>query len=230
MISIITPVLNEQESIRGFLVHVNGLEGEFELILIDGGSSDGTMEEIERERQDFSHHIMVLESEQGRGLQMNRGAREAKGDIFLFLHVDSEIERDSLKVIENEIHKGDMIGGGFIHSFHHPDRFMKLTSAFGNGRARATKIFYGDFGIFIKKEIFEKMGGYDKIPVLEDVEFCKRAKKYGDMGQIDRRIVTSPRRYENKGKYKLTALFTLAVLLNMIGLRPRFLCRYIVEM
>jgi rSAM/selenodomain-associated transferase 2 len=230
MISIITPVLNEEENIRRFLAHVNGLKGEFELILVDGGSSDGTMEEIEIRRQDFSHDLKVLESKMGRGLQMNMGAVEARGDILLFLHADSEIERDSLKVIEESIHENGIIGGGFTHSFQNPDWFLKLSSTFGNSQAKITRIFYGDFGIFIRKDIFEKMNGYQEIPFLEDVELCRNAKKYGKMVQIDRLMSTSPRRYEMKGRFRLTAFFAMALIFNMIGWRPQFLYEYIVEM
>jgi rSAM/selenodomain-associated transferase 2 len=229
MISIITPVLNEKENIRRFFEHVNGLESDFELILVDGGSSDGTLGEIEREKEGFSQPLTVLSSPRGRSLQMNRGAKGAKGDILLFLHVDTKIEKDSLNIIERKTSEEGIIGGGFIQSYQNPDTFLKITSAFGNLRARATKIFFGDFGIFIKKDIFDRMGGYEEISFLEDVQLCKKAKHYGDLVQIERDIITSPRRYENKGRLRLTAFFTLAVLLNMVGLRPRFLYRYIVE-
>jgi rSAM/selenodomain-associated transferase 2 len=229
MISIITPVLNEKDNIRGFLDHINELDGGLELILVDGGSTDGTISEIERGKQEYDHPLVVVRSARGRGLQMNNGAKIANGDILLFLHVDSTIEKDSLGIIEDRIGKEGMIGGGFIHSFKDPDKFLKITSAFGNSRVRATKVFFGDFGIFIRKDIFDKMGGYDEIPFLEDVELCKKAKKYGELDQIDSVIITSARRYEKKGRFRLTAFFTLAVVLNMAGLRPRFLYQYIVD-
>ena len=79
------------------------------------------------------------------------------------------------------------------------------------------------------KEILERMEGYDDLPFLEDVEFCKKAKKYGKLGQIDKLIITSPRRYHAKGKFRLTAFFSLAVFLNMLGLRPKFLYGWIIE-
>jgi rSAM/selenodomain-associated transferase 2 len=230
MISIITPVLNERENLGRFLEHVNGLESDFELIFVDGGSTDGTAEELKKTREGFDHPLTVVSSSQGRGLQMNIGAEAAKGDILLFLHVDSEIEKDSINVIESKVSEEGIIGGGFTHSFEDPDTFLKLTSAFGNIRARTTKIFFGDFGIFLRKDIFHSMGGYDEIPFLEDVELCRKAKHYGNMDQINRLIKTSSRRYEKKGKLRLTAFFTLAVLLNSVGLRPKFLYRYIVEM
>jgi rSAM/selenodomain-associated transferase 2 len=230
MISIITPVLNEKDNIKPFFNHINHLKGDFELILVDGGSTDGTLEEINRLKGAFHHPLNVLSASRGRASQMNRGAEEARGEILLFLHVDSQIEEDSLVLIKKRIADGDIIGGGFTHSFSDPDFFLRLASAFGNFRTRATKIFFGDFGIFIRKDIFEKMGGYDDVIFLEDVEFCKKAKRYGKMEQIDRMIITSPRRYDSKGKIRLTVFFTLAVLLNVLGFRPRFLYRYIGEM
>lgn len=230
MISIITPILNEEESIGRYFQNINDLEGDFELILVDGESSDGTLLEIEKIREGFDHPLTVISSPRGRSLQMNRGVKVAKGDILLFLHVDTKIERDSLNVIEGRITDDGIIGGGFTQRFENPDTFLKITSAFGNLRTRATRIFFGDFGIFIKKDIFDRMGGYNEIPFLEDVELCKKAKQYGKLDQIDRVIITSPRRYEKKGKIRLTAFFTMAVFLNMVGLRPKFLYRYIIEM
>lgn len=229
MISIITPVLNEKDNIEAFFHYLGTLEGDFEMIIIDGGSKDGTLDEINGFKQGFPHPLKVLNSPPGRARQMNVGADAAEGDILLFLHVDSQIARDSLPLIENEINEGGIIGGGFTHSFSNPDTFLKMASAFGNARTRATQIFFGDFGIFIRKDVFEKMGGYDELPFLEDVEFCKKAKKHGRLGQIDRLIVTSPRRYHAKGKFKLTAFFSLAVFLNMLGLRPSFLYKWIIE-
>ncbi|UCG04360.1 MAG: TIGR04283 family arsenosugar biosynthesis glycosyltransferase, partial [Candidatus Heimdallarchaeota archaeon] len=229
-ISIITPVLNERENIKLFLDHVENLKGNFELILVDGGSTDGTLDEIKRLRGVFHHSLNVLSTSRGRGNQMNKGAEIAKGDILLFLHVDSHLDGESLNIIEKKIKDGRIIGGGFMHSFSDPDVFLKLNSAFGNLRARATKIFFGDFGIFIRRDVFERIGGYDDIIILEDVELCKKAKRYGKLEQIESLIVTSPRRYLSKGKIRLTAFFIMAVLFNMVGLRPRFLCKYIVEM
>jgi rSAM/selenodomain-associated transferase 2 len=227
MISIITPVLNERENIEQFFDHVENLKGDFELIMVDGGSTDGTLDEVKRVREEFHHPLTVLSTSRGRAKQMNKGAEVAKGDNLLFLHVDSHIEGDSLNIIEKKIAEGSIIGGGFTHSFSDPDIFLKLNSAFGNLRARATKIFFGDFGIIIRRDVFERIGGYDDIIILEDVELCKKAKRYGKFEQIERLIVTSPRRYYIKGKIRLTAFFILAVLLNIVGLRPKFLYRYI---
>jgi rSAM/selenodomain-associated transferase 2 len=230
MISIITPVLNEQRNIRTFLSYVDGLEGDFELILVDGGSTDGTFDEVERSKVTLHHPLKVLSASRGRGSQMNKGAEVAKGDILLFLHVDSRLEEGSLIAIDKKINENGIIGGGFTHSFSDPDAFLDLSSVIGNVRVRMTKIFFGDFGIFIKRNVFERMGGYEDISFLEDVEFCKKAKRYGRLEQIDKHIVTSPRRYHKIGKIRLSGFFLLALFLNLAGHRPDFLYKYITEM
>ncbi|VVB87684.1 Glycosyl transferase family 2 [uncultured archaeon] len=227
MISIITPILNEEGYVRPFLIHLNKVQGDFELILVDGGSTDGTLKEVENCRNEFHGKLRLLIAERGRAIQMNKGAEAARGDILLFLHVDCFIQKDSLAIIEKEIYRNGIIGGGFRHAFYDSDLFLRLNSAFGNLRAGLTRIFFGDFGIFLRKDIFEKIGRYDNIPILEDVELCYKAKKYGKLRQIDRFIFTSPRRYLKHGKVRLTVVFILANLFNIVGLRPRFLIRYI---
>jgi rSAM/selenodomain-associated transferase 2 len=227
MISIITPILNEEGYVMPFIAHIRDLEGDFELIMVDGGSSDGTLKEVENSMD--GHRIKLLRTQRGRAIQMNKGAEAACGDILLFLHVDCFIAKDSLKLIETEIYVEKNIGGGFKQYFSDPDAFLKFVSAFGNLRARFTKIFFGDYGIFLRKDIFERIGSYDNLPFLEDVELCKKAKKYGNLARIDRFIYTSPRRYLSKGRIRLTVVFILAGLFNYAGFRPRFLLKYIID-
>ncbi|MCX9083615.1 MAG: TIGR04283 family arsenosugar biosynthesis glycosyltransferase [Candidatus Methanoperedens sp.] len=230
MISIITPVFNEEKNIKPFISHIGSLDGDFELIIVDGGSSDSTVEEIQNCIDIFNHQLISLVSGRGRAVQMNRGAKIAHGGIFLFLHVDCVLEKDALIIIEKVISEHNIAGGGFKQAFSDPDLFLKFQSYLGNIRAGLTQVFFGDYGIFIKKEFFQKIGGYDEIPFLEDVEICRKAKKYGRLMQVDRKILTSSRRYLKKGKITLTIAFTLAIFFNDLGWRPGFLWKYIVEM
>lgn len=229
MISIITPILNESENIKPFLSHLNTLEGDFELILVDGGSTDNTISMIKKYKKIFQKNLSLEKTSQGRGKQMNEGAKIAEGNIFLFLHVDCTLEKDAINVIEKEIKSRKIIGGGMVQAFSNPDFFLRFISKYGNFRVKINKIFFGDFGIFIRKDIFEKVGGFDDIVFLEDVEFCKKVKRYGELIQINRKITTSSRRFHSIGKFKVTLMFITALLINLIGVRPKFLIKYIVD-
>ena len=229
MISIITPLLNERGHINSFLDNISKIEGNFELILVDGGSVDGTMDEVMTNRSRFNKRLSILESESGRANQMNKGAEYANGDILLFLHVDCSIQKGSLEIIENTVKSGKVIGGGFKQAFSNSDSFLQFVSILGNIRTRVMKIFFGDYGVFIRKDVFEKVGGYDNIQFLEDVELSNKVKKYGKLIQIDSVILTSPRRYETKGRLRLSIFFALAYLFNLVKFRPKFLIKYIVD-
>lgn len=229
MLSIITPVLNEEENIPGFLAHIDDLEGPVELIVVDGGSTDGTCRALEAAAESFSRRIVVLSSPRGRAVQMNAGARHATGTVLLFLHADCRIPPDAPEGIRRALEREGVIGGGFRHTFANRDPLLSLTSWFGNLLAAWTQTFFGDFGIFVDKEAFFEVGGYDSLPYLEDVEFSRAARRHGRLVQVDRPIVVSPRRYREMGKYRLSAVYILVMLLNVVGIRPKRFVRYVVE-
>lgn len=226
LISIITPLINERDCVKPFFEQLRSLNGDFELILVDGGSSDGTLEEAKKNIEEFSHATKLLEARFGRAAQMNRGAEEAEGDVLLFLHVDCLVPKDSLKLIETEISENGIIGGALRQTFSNSDFFLRFMSIFGNLRSQLTGTFFGDYGIFLRKEVFQKIGGYDNTPFLEDVELCRKAKRYGRLVQIDSYIFTSPRRYLSNGRLRTTIIFTVVCLLNFLRLRPRFFIKH----
>lgn len=229
MLSIITPVLNEEENIAAFLAHIDDLAGPLELIIVDGGSTDNTCRALEAAARSFSHRLIVLSSPAGRGVQMNAGARHATGTALLFLHVDCRIPPDAPAAIGRALEREGVIGGGFYHTFANRDPLLRLTSGFGNLLAAGTQTFFGDFGIFIEKEAFFAIGGYESLPYLEDVEFSRTARRHGRLVQVDRPITVSPRRYLQVGKYRLSAVYVLAMLLYVVGIRPKRFIRYVVE-
>jgi rSAM/selenodomain-associated transferase 2 len=228
LISVVTPVFNEKNYVRPFLESLKLLDGDFELILVDGGSSDGTIQEIKNNLQKFPKNVKILRTERSRANQMNKGAEEAIGNILLFLHVDSYLLNDSIFLIEKNILDRKIVGGAFIHKFSNEDVFLRFLNVFGYLRSNMTKIFFGDYGIFLRKDIFWKIGGYDSILFLEDVELCKKARRYGKLIQIKRNIITSPRRFIKEGKLKLTIVFIIANIMNHLGFRPKFLLRYFI--
>lgn len=229
MLSIITPVLDEEENVEPFCRSLCELFGEFEVIVVDGGSSDATVQRFLHAADGFPHRMSVLETRAGRGLQMNEGVRAATGTILLFLHIDCRIPCDAISAIDEAMTEPGVIGGGFRHSFMNSDLVLSANSRVGNLLARRRQIFLGDFGIFVRREIFDSIGGYDDLPFLEDAEFSKKARNYGRLVQLDRTILVSPRRYEAAGEVRLSALYAVALLLNAAGVRPWFLKRHIAD-
>jgi rSAM/selenodomain-associated transferase 2 len=229
LISIITPVLNEEDMITPFLDHLSGLSGSFELIVVDGGSTDLTCTIIRDYTGRFPAPLHLLSTEAGRSGQMNAGANIAQGDILLFLHVDCTIPADALQIILQTCSEPGVCGGAFTHSFGEPGIVHAVIGILVNACTKYTRTFFGDAGIFVKHDIFFKAGGFPIIPWCEDLEFCSSVKKYCRMKQINRVIMSSPRRFQRVGRMKLTAVYLLAIVLNMAGIRPMLLKRYIVD-
>jgi len=221
MISIITPVLNEKKQIAPFCAHLAGLDGRFECLVVDGGSTDGTVAEVHRCENALPFPLQLLSAPRGRAMQMNAGAAAAKGEILLFLHVDCRIPPGSLAAIEAAVQSEAAVGGGFTHSFAPTSPLLAATSTLGNLYARATGIFFGDFGIFLQRDAFLRIGGYDtSLPYCEDAGLCRAARKVGRLVQIPQTIVSSSRRYEHQGRFRLTAIFAAVIFLDTLGIRP----------
>jgi rSAM/selenodomain-associated transferase 2 len=228
-ISIITPVLNEEDMITPFLDHLALLQGPFELLIVDGGSSDATRARIQQYPSPFPAPLHLLSAPAGRSGQMNTGAAAAQGEILLFLHVDCRIPVDSLQVITQVCTEQGVCGGAFTHSFGEPGLFHAFIGNIINAGTRYTRTFFGDFGIFVQRDVFFQAGGFELIPFCEDLEFCRSVRTYGRMKQVNRVIRSSPRRFRRIGRVKLTAVYMLAIVLNRAGIRPLFLKRYIVD-
>jgi len=229
LISIISPVLNEENMIGPFLDHLAVLQGAFELIIVDGGSSDTTCAAIRDSAGNFPAPLHLLSAPAGRSVQMNTGAATARGEILLFLHADCRIPPDSLQVMSRACGEEGVCGGAFTHSFGEPGLFHAVISGLINTGAHVSRTFFGDFGIFVKRDVFFPAGGFEDIPYCEDLEFCRSVRRFGRMVQVNRVIRSSPRRFLRVGRVKLTAVYMLAIILNRAGIRPSFLKRCIVD-
>ncbi|MGM0502861.1 MAG: TIGR04283 family arsenosugar biosynthesis glycosyltransferase [Bacillota bacterium] len=214
LISIIIPVLNEEKTIVDVLGHVNDLAGNKEIIVVDGGSIDQTPQLAEGLAD------KVCQTKAGRGHQMNYGASFAAGEILLFLHSDSWLEKGSLLAIAAALKDENIIGGSFslkIDDDSWPLRFISWTS---NLRAKYLNLIFGDQGIFVRRHIFEELGGYPEIELMEDWEFSKRLAKRGELIQLNHQIYTSARRWEEYGVWKTIWLMHKIKLLYVLGVKP----------
>ncbi|WPC39404.1 TIGR04283 family arsenosugar biosynthesis glycosyltransferase [Clostridium sp. JS66] len=210
MVSIIIPVLNEEKNIEKSLIQFNRLKGNKEIIIVDGGSSDSTKQIAER-------FAKVVLSERGRANQMNKGAAKARGDILWFVHLDSIVNENSIEKIQLAIDE-KYVGGGFSLKFYDYDTlFMKYISTTSNLRAKYLGLYFGDQGIFVRRDVFEGVGGYPKQEIMEDWELSLLIKKMGKLKLINTTIGTSARRFKNGGQLKTHLLMHKIKLLYLLG-------------
>ncbi len=220
MISIIVPVLNEAERLEAFFERLGLQSGEREVILADGGSRDAS-EGIAAGRARW------VSAPPGRALQMNAGAAAAGGDILLFLHCDTALPPGGLEMIEEAMRDENTAGGGFAHRFDRDDRFSRFISLTANTRARRWKLYFGDQAIFVRRRVFERLGGYAEMPLFEDWDLSARMRNTGgNIALIEAPITTSGRRIEVWGKRKCFAVWWGLSILYALGVRVERLARY----
>jgi Glycosyltransferases, probably involved in cell wall biogenesis len=210
MVSIIIPVLNEEKNIEKTLIQFNALKGDKEIIVADGGSRDNTKEIAER-------FAKVISSKKGRANQMNKGVEKANGDILWFVHSDSVIKENSIEEIQLAIDEG-YVGGGFSLKFYdYNTLFMIYISVTSNLRAKYLGLYFGDQGIFVKRSVFESLGGYPRQEIMEDWEFSIAMKKVGKLKLISTPIGTSARRFKKGGQLRTHLLMHKIKLLYLLG-------------
>lgn len=216
-ISIIIPILNEAKILEKTLSQLQSEQEYHELIIVDGGSTDGSIRIAE-------NYGKVLTSERGRARQLNAGAATATGDILLFLHADIWLESGALAAVKNALSSG-YIGGGFQQKIDGKRILYRIIELVGNIRGRYLKVFYGDSGIFLAHADFNKIGGFPEIPILEEMEFSKGMRKLGKTTLVSPCIHISARRWETGGIVRTTLNNWLITLLYFLGVSPEKLAR-----
>jgi rSAM/selenodomain-associated transferase 2 len=221
--SIILPVLNESSIINQTIEHIYRLGHGFDLevIVVDGDTEGGSVYRIKDER------VIKVISPKGRGRQMNKGASVATGDILLFLHTDTELPENAFRTISAVIDRKQYVGGAFDLGIKSGRLIFRLIEKMVYIRTRLTGIPYGDQAIFIKKDFFAGMNGYQEIPIMEDVELIRRLKKSGyKIWIIPQRVSTSPRRYEKEGVIYCTLRNWMLMSLYLLGVEPEKLVKF----
>jgi rSAM/selenodomain-associated transferase 2 len=203
MISVIVPLYNEENTIMNLLAQLSRLEGDYEILLADGGSTDRTRELA---GDALPRNARLLETPRGRGAQSNAAAREASGDTFFFLHADSQIPPDTLGHIEKAASDGAMWGCLKLR-FDDGHPLMALCAFLSNLRVQLTGAAFGDQGIFIRRDLFLEESGFPELPLMEDYEFSLRLRRRGIFPvQLPCPIVTSTRRFREYGRLRTMLL------------------------
>ena len=192
-----------------------------EIVLVDGGSTDATAAIAARFPE-----ISLLASASGRARQMNAGARAARGDVLLFLHADTLLPDGALAAVQAAGGDPRVVAGRFDVRFDNPRRVFRMIAWFMNQRSRWTGISTGDQAIFVCREPFDALGGYPDIPLMEDVEICRRLKRRGHLAALRLSVTTSGRKWEQEGAVRTILLMWVLRFFYMVGVPPARLHRW----
>ncbi len=213
-ISIIIPTLNEEENIANTLEIVSGTQ-DVEVIVADCGSSDDTIS-ISRK-----YGARVISSPDGRARQMNTGASEANGDILLFLHADTLLPYNYTHHIRKTLCGSGTVAGAFSLSISGRGIGLRMVERLANFRARTFQMPYGDQAIFLHSAMFQSLGGYPDLPIMEDFELIRRLKTKGRIVTLPDYVTTSARRWKKYGVIRTTAVNQAIVMAYLAGVNPQ---------
>jgi rSAM/selenodomain-associated transferase 2 len=218
MISVIIPALNERYGIAATLRAIIALDPDLEVIVVDGGSEDGTADAAAHEG------ARVLQSERGRGVQMHKGASEARGDVLWFVHADTLPHPQALTDIEAALSDPGVAGGNFRLRFDGGSLAARFLNRLQGLRAWLGW-HYGDNTIFVRRDVYRRIGGFRPYPLFEDADLVKRIRCAGRFVNLAGPVTTSSRRFED-GRFLSTGLLWIVLqTLYRLGMPPHALAR-----
>lgn len=216
-VSAIIPVLNDAPALEHLLAALSGLAGrELEIIVVDGGSSDGSVEVAGRDG------VRLIRSRAGRGQQLNAGIRAAAGDWLWLLHADCRVPLSALTCIRNQKSPG---WGRFDVRLEPESRALALVAWLMNWRSRQTGICTGDQGMFVHRQLLSRIGGMPEQPLMEDIELARRLKRLCRPHCPRIRITASARRWERAGILRTVVRMWWLRLRYWLGASPEVLAR-----
>jgi uncharacterized protein len=217
-LSVIIPVLNEAKTLPDVLAST-AADSEVEIIVVDGGSIDDTLAIAQ------SYGVNVLSSPGGRALQMNAGAAVATGEILLFLHADTQLpvgyDQMVRATLDSQSSKPPAIAGAFTLTIDAPRWTLRLVEWGVNWRSRLLQLPYGDQAIFLKADTFHKLGGFPKLPIMEDFELICQLRRLGSIVILPVPVVTSARRWLKKGVFQTTLINQIIIASYLLGISPQ---------
>jgi rSAM/selenodomain-associated transferase 2 len=214
-ITIVTPVLRDSEAVKTLLPQVPAIP-DVEMILVDGGADD-ELEQLVQTRSD----TRLCRTIPGRGHQMNTGALSAAGEWLFFLHADSRLPAgwlDAFRALQ-----ADVVGGWFRFALDNGAWQARMIERLVTWRVRYLALPYGDQGLFVRRRIFESMGGFRELPLFEDVDFVRRLIRSGRVVQLPLALQTSSRRWTRDGWLRRSIRNVVLVSLYFAGVSPAWL-------
>lgn len=225
LFSVIIPTYNEETTIVGALAAAFGLRGDFEVIVVDGQSADQTRMAAESFVGQFPRSLRVLASGRGRAQQLNQAAQVAAGQVLLFLHADTVLPPDALEVLEVALEDSSIVGGSFHVVFDGESKWSRVFS-WVDGFRRRFGIYYGDAGLFVRRDVFMRLNGFKLMPIMEDYEFVRRLERSGRTARLATCIRVSDRRWQVQGVFRTLWNWFWIQLLYSLGVSPSYLAAW----
>ncbi len=218
-VSVVIPTLDEAGTLDRLLATLARETRAAEIVVSDGGSGDGTPAIARR------HGARVIDGGRGRGAQLRAGAGAASGDVLWFLHADSFPPPGAIDAIRRTLADPGVVGGNFRIVFDGGTRFARrLTRFYGWFRRRG--LYYGDSGIFARRAVYDEMGGFRAMALMEDYEFSRRLNRMGRTACIDEpALLTSSRRFDGRAPSLIFAGWLAMHALYHCGAPPELLAR-----
>jgi len=218
-VSVIIPTLDEADEIDGALDSALCGPGT-EVIVVDGGSRDDTV------RRAAARGVRVLTTEPGRAVQMNAGARAARGDLLLFLHADTRLPSGYAAVVRQALAEPDVTLGAFRLLLDAPGKAFRLIERLIQARSERLGTPYGDQALFVRKAVFASVGGFPEMPIMEDFQFVRRLRRRGRVAIAPVPVVTSARRWQRVGVWKQTWINQAAMVAHRCGIATDRIARW----
>ena len=218
-ISVIVPTLNEQACLAATLDAVALASGD-ELIIVDAGSADATPDIARRYTRRF------YQGPRGRAQQMNVGARQAGGDVLLFLHADTLLPAGGLEAVRQTLEQPGAVAGAFRLVITPATPALRLVAWGTNLRSRFGGLPYGDQALFVRRRVFEELGGYDEVPFMEDIRLVQALRRRGRLVLLPQAVATSGRRWQRDGVLYTTLRNLVLMTLYFCGVQPATLKRW----
>ena len=193
-VTVIIPVVNEAEVIDGCLAQFRE-QRDVEVIVVDGGSRDGTQERI----REAGIARLVTSPRSGRSVQMNHGASSASGQVLLFLHADTFLPEGGIGMILESLEDPDVVGGRFRLGLSEDTWMFRAIASLSTMRSRYLGITYGDQGIYVRRSVFDRVAGFPDVALFEDSEFCAAVRKLGRFVLLGGTVCSSTRRWRRWG-------------------------------
>ncbi len=219
-LSVVVPALNEAAFIEACIASASTAGSPVEIIVADGGSTDGTAERAARAG------ARIVRGARGRGAQANAGAGEASADVLLFLHADTALPEGYDRAVLSALDDPAVSGGGFSLGIAADGPGYRVVEVMANLRSRACRMPFGDQALFVRRPDFEKLGGFPDAPIMEDFAFVERLRRRGRVVTLAQRVATSARRWETLGLVRVTLTNKVIIWGYKFGVGPERLARW----